>query len=200
MPSQRVHWRGYLQIRGSERAFVELEILRIRELLSISVGHLFPTFNVILDCSFERWTEDTHRANCHGGPGRLMPIANSIKGNTQPTAVCAFKPRRGNLRKHPFSWSPVSSRNQDDHFGFCNFGIFSHERFGWNEWFISNNLLFADQTWRQIYDQRHKFNTGTFAAPAGANRNTPLLGHTHSWKILKPLFKLQSQCSTHLER
>ena len=108
----------YLQTRGSEGALVALvRFLGGPELCSISVGDLFPTENVILDCSFERGTEDTHRAHCHGGPGRQTTVSNSIKGNIQisavcASAVCAFRPRQGNLREHTFSCFPVSDTGE----------------------------------------------------------------------------------------
>ena len=135
MPSQRVHLRCYLQTRDSKGAVVTLETILSPELLKIPTNDLFPTWNVILDCSFEGRTEDTHRAHCHSGPGRLTTVSDSIKGNTQPFAVCAFKPRRGNLCKHPFSWSPVSWQNQYDHFGFCYFGVF------WKIWSKSDDFF-----------------------------------------------------------
>ena len=95
-------WQIYLHFRGSEGAVVaHVRCLGGPELLSISVGDLFPTYDLILNCSFERRTVDTHRANCRGW---LTTVSNSIKDNIQRIAVCAFKPRRGNLRKRPFSW------------------------------------------------------------------------------------------------
>ena len=73
----------YLQTRRSEGAIVAyVRFLGGPELCSIPVGDL--VFGpVILDCSFERRTEDAHSTNCHGGPGRQTAVANSIKDNMQ---------------------------------------------------------------------------------------------------------------------
>ena len=77
--------------------------------MSNAEGELFPTVNVILDCSFEGRTENTHGAHCHCWPGRQTAVANSIKDNIQQT-VSAFKPRRGNLRKRQLNCFPVPDK------------------------------------------------------------------------------------------
>ena len=122
----------YLQTRSSEEAIVAyVRFLGGSKLCSISVGVL-EFGRVILDCSFERRTEDAHSTNCHGGPGRQTAVANSIKGNTPPTAVSAFKPRRGNLRKYPFSCFSVLTHSSNP-FGFFYFWNSSYVGVDWKE-------------------------------------------------------------------
>ena len=116
---------------------------------------------------------------------RLRRLSDSIKDNIQPTAVCAFRPRWGNLRKHSFRFSPSFWHNQEDQITFSYNGNISDKRVDWE--------IIADQRqWIQ-----HVF---AFADLTGLMKAHCSNAHRDGLDFFMSLFKIQSLLSTYLER